>query len=713
MRHLIWIGGIIGLTVILGCGSWRGGEKWPFEKKIDKLEEYHHKYGEIMVSRPIFAKEAGFFEFKLSLTARELYDDVGLQIAGRFGDFDVAGFRGALKLQAPDVAAQTVQPFGNQMAFAFAETLLSNASADPSPENSAIIADLLKASLSVAAPTTQPTVRPARQALDVPDLPTNEAAQKAKAFADAAKIFEGVDAGELKMRARDRATEAANAHYHIKMLELFSNPAHQHLNKGEKFAFLVGNITVAPGRITREGFIAEVTFRFTYADIYGRGTADAFDVVSVFPSSVGQNTSLQALAASQRDIALQFQAAGYVAAANALYEQSRINQSNVASVNQVVSLSSFIRGSGEQLGFRIRGEYAPVDLTNYDIRDGARPVVLLQDLNIPIVMAAKTSKTVAEAGLSVLYPDRRILRDDLKQIERDLDGVERTLTQTRLQVKQAKQDPRSLALLMGTSRALEQRQQELEEERLRLQEELKIYIRMDVETRWVPVRKHDARHVFWWHRELRVRDGLYRAKVADKLRTETRARLAELGISGQNPRPPVDKWREVQWLRTVPDFLLHGGLSGYIYQLNALEDPPSSKPNAPIVTGVYPTTLPSDRPKDAQFVFGGVLAETIKVVAGGKAALVKVDPRVVNQPLRPAKDVYVSAIGPGGVPASQPATTHKVTFKGAYDGPVPKTILTTTSQPSGQKKVTIEERHGGVRKNIFAPTTKPRKWHKP
>ena len=233
-----WV--MVFLVFVPSCSrSWRNGaEKWSREQKIAKLAEYHSKFGEIAVGRPVVVGKQDALKFELGLSAQDLYIGVGTQVAGRLGVFDMRSFRGAASFQAPDVQLGGTSPGLRDELIATATQALLN-SAD-----SAALASVVKTALTGQSTSAQtqakgdpapdgedpadgedpstgeppddarpeePPPEPAtatRSAMALPALPTNSAAARAAALADQAGIFGALPT--LTMRQRDRATEAAS-----------------------------------------------------------------------------------------------------------------------------------------------------------------------------------------------------------------------------------------------------------------------------------------------------------------------------------------------------------------------------------------------------------------------------------------------------------------------------------------------------------------------
>src|SRR5690606_5077652 len=218
-----------------------------------------------------------------------------------------------------------------------------------------------------------------------PGLPENSAAVRTRELADQANVFEVPT--EVKLATHNRIDGAANAFYRVRLQELASDPHQLAMPEGVHPQLFVGNIAISPGTVTRKGFIAEVTLRFVPV-IDGIEDTSQYEVpaISAFPSGIGQNLHIESVAAYQRDIALQLRAMGYVAAAEALYEQSRLNTSDIKSANQRISISSFSRPSS--LGFRIRGEYIAAELDKHKNDKDSNSAELLQDINVPFVVMA-------------------------------------------------------------------------------------------------------------------------------------------------------------------------------------------------------------------------------------------------------------------------------------------------------------------------------------
>ncbi|MBP7935161.1 MAG: hypothetical protein KA354_10990 [Phycisphaerae bacterium] len=670
---LVWLA----CLVSVGCDNWRNGvHRWPrLPDKVKALEEYHTRFGEIAVTKPFVVAQQDFFKIDFELNAKQLYDDVTFQVAAKLGTFDVASFKSALTLEALTIPEHAVQPIRNQIAYKIAESLLQSNAASPEAN-----ASLLESLLGVAAPAAQAVTVPEQNATDAPELPENDAAARAKELADQAKAYEGLSV--VKLRARDRITEAANAFYHMRLHELSSDPGQLQMPGGIGVHVLVGNISVSPGTVTKEDFIAEVTLRFV---ALRKGTQDPspdeVTTVSVFPSAVGQNMEIESVSAYQRDIALQLKAMGYSAAANALAERSRLNTADIKSANQRISISSFSRLSS--LGFRIRGEYMAANLDDYRVKEGARPVVLLQDISVPFVVmvAARNDAlySLASARTHVAARDPAAALRMLRQVDAKIPSVRSNCKATdragdspRRAVCAAIQALEAAEAVDGKThqkppynttrkpnetapmkdmQALSRALRSIAEAQAALVPDLQVQI----ESRWVPATEKARNRVAWWYPELGAMQGLYRAQVADKLKEQ-------LPTAPQTPQKtshhcckfePSGSYKQ-QWYDSTPLSLAESGLSAWVYRLSKLEPDPG--PGVPKLTGVCPTSLPTTRNsvvivtgrnlEECTFLFGPVLGKLVGVFGQGQAAVVEIDP-IGLSPIPPGVyDAYVT--GPGG-----------------------------------------------------------------
>ncbi|HOW70467.1 MAG TPA: hypothetical protein PKY77_07695 [Phycisphaerae bacterium] len=669
---LVWLA----CLVSIGCDNWRHGvHRWPsLPDQVKAFEEYHTRFGEIAVTKPFVVAEQGFFKIDFELNAKQLYDDVTLQVAAKLGTFDVASFKSALTIEAPTIPEHAVQPIRNQIAYKIAERLLQSTAASPEAN-----ASLLESLLGVAAPAAQAVTVPEQNATDAPELPENDAAARAQELAGQAKAYEGLSA--VKLRARDRITEATNAFYHMRLHELSSDPGQLQMPGGIGVHVLVGNISVMPGTVTKEDFIAEVTLRFV---AFGKGTQDPLPdevtTVSVFPSAAGQNMEIESLSAYQRDIALQLKAMGYSAAANALAERSRLNTADIKSANQRISISSFARRSA--LGFRIRGEYMATNLDDYRVKEGARPVVLLQDINVPFVVmvAARNDAlySLAAARAHVTAGDPAAALKVLQKVNANIPSVGSSSTATDRASNPAKRAVRDAVTAVETAEALDRRGRPSPPSNSRSQpnetapmEETQALSRalrsiaeaqaalapdlqVQVETRWVPATDKARHRVAWCYPELGAMQGLYRAQVADRLEQQlpaaqtpqkTSDRCGEYGPVGSHER---------QWYDSTPRSLAESGLSAWVYRLPKLEADPG--PDVPRLTSVCPISLPINRSsvvvvtgrhlEGCTFLFGPVHGKLIGVFGQGQAAVVEIDP-IGLSPIPPGA-YELSVTGPGG-----------------------------------------------------------------
>ena len=634
--------------VVFGCvaaaGCWQHGHwAWDREEKIAQFAKYHRKFGEIAVGRPVVISKRDALKFELGLTARDLYDAVGTQFAGRLGQFDVASFRGALAFQAPTVPVLSASTeLRDGLVSNITQTLLENAAGDASAVTSQTLAGILVTALTgqVAATTEEPPPdeepEPETAVLAPMALPANAAAARSAELANQANVFGPLP--PLTLRTRDRASEAHASFTHIRLLELFSNPAQFGMPEGVQPILLAGNITVSPGTVTKEGFIAEVSLKLSLADRDGEvpfGQYHAIPVISVFPSTVGQNMDLQSLTAYQRDLALQLSAAGYGSAGQALLESSRLTQTNLRGLNQRVSISSFTRGATNHFGYRIRGEVWAAN------PNGMTPesVELLQDINVPFVAVAlepiNTAIKAVTAAMKRSDPNFAVDRDYFT-------------------------------------------------------------MRMDVETRWIAADEWTARKAAWWHPELRPIEGFYRARVADTLWVEDGEAIATLKAEKDNGKYVHF---QQQWSRTAPQSVLSSGMSGYKYILPLPAEP--KEPGRPRIAGFFPKSVPVDRRsvvivtgsdfgKAPLFTFAGVRGELIKTYQGGKVAAVVVDP--VGIPPLTTRDGGVGVVTSGGAHN----TKDGFAFVEAYRPP-----NRTTTIKDGTIKLEFIEVHGGAKPELF------------
>ncbi len=667
---------LLALVALLGACGWKHVHRRSAEAIVEKFGEYHRKFGEIAVGRPILLKDPSAMKVDLGFTARQLYDDIALDFAGRVGRFDVRSFRGALKFEAPTVTIPAAQPsLKEEIASQMAQALLEKVAAGGDANGAAALAEVLKsallpnASVSPAAadagsPSADGAAAPApetasaeaqgnggaaapitRSALGLPDLPENAAAARVAELADEAGVFAALPEVELSQPLRMR--QATNNYSLMKLIELGSDPNNYRMPKGHEAVLVIGNITVSPGTITRRSFVAEVSLKFTLTDEEGdtvkRSSGASYKpsmVRSLLPSGFGQNMNLQSLTASQRDLALALSAAGYVAAGQALLASSELMQRNLQSVNQRVSIAAFQRGSTNEFGYRIRGEQWAVNPDSFD----PEAVDLLQEVNLPYAVIA----TIPYEGYK-------------KDVARGLAYTGSNAAPT--------------ILRPGTD----------------------LFWRLSVETRWIPADERKARDAAWWYPELNLMEGMYRAHAADSLYAQSERWIDE--SKGKD----THHWRE-QWARNAVDAIFASGVSAYNYVLPLEEEPPKT-PGRPFIGHVYPETVPHDRPSvvlvtgsdfgaEPVFTFAGVPGKLIGTFADGAAAAVTVDPSGLK-PIWPATG-RVAVAAEGGA-----AENSVIVFTFSSPPSSPAATPTTMIKKDGQPVLTIEEQAGGARREIF------------
>jgi hypothetical protein len=618
-----------------GACSWKNMHLRDPEEIVEKFGEYHRKFGEIAVGRPVLINDAAAMKVSFGFTARELYEGIGLEFAARVGQFDVQSFKGALKFELPTVTLPVGGASGGlkeDIATGLAQALLVAAGGGQAVQVSAI-AEVLQAALAArsgAAPASQPTDEAdgagagaetrqtiTRSPLELPALPDNAAATRVAAPADAANVFGPLP--EVQLRQSLKLVEANNTFSLMRLLELRSDPSTFELPPGYEPVLMIGSITVSPGTVTRSGFLAEVTLKLSLSDEEGEALKaikyKPISAHSLVPTGFGQNMSLQSLTASQRDLALALSAAGYSAAGQALLESSRLSQQNILGVNQRVTISAFTRGVTNQFGYRIRGEAWSAAPTSLE----PAPVELLQELNLPF------------------------------------------------------------AVIVGLPR------KDIEDQ---IEAKVQVALRSSIETRWVPATEERARDVALWHPELELMEGYYRAHAADSLRKKSEAWIHE-------NRGNVDHHYREQWARNAVDSIYPSGLSGYNYVSGlASHRKAAATTSPPEISDVYPTSVPRDRQSiilirgahfgsQPVFTLAGVPATTVQLLDEGIAAVV-VDPVGVTS--IPAVKGNVAVATANGV----------AQFRGEFkfiDALHPKTTISKGGKPD----LTVEEQSGGSR----------------
>lgn len=652
---------------------------WDDDKKIQKIQQYHQEFGEIALSRPVVVSKPDRIKLDFQLTAKDIYNDIGIQAASRVGQFEAVSFRGAGKFEVPTIPEHTETPIGPAVGISGLQALVDAATQDPKPENLEILASVLKSALEAAKPLAEPVTIPARPPLGTPELPENIADARIKELSDAAKVFDPLPA--LRLNAVSRLTETANAHYHMRLHELFSDVDQIKAADSEEPVLLAGFITICPGSITEGGYVAE-TLVSIYLEYNNRNTP--VPVVSLFPSAIGQNLDLQSLFALQRSLALKMQAAGYVFGGAGQFDWAKLDQLNTRSLNQRVTVSSFNRGHSNQIGWRVRGEYwAASDSAKWKGRlINPGDAVLMQDVSLPTLMVAlipkevkaisqaaqEAVKTIAELE-ELLKPAPAVETKKLKAwrkrfiklIEKikdiDVPVVEST--------KQLYMPPNSwiekneiLAKMVetrlttaGATWDLEDFEKPLDEAKTSLDLWIKDgrpFIRFDIGTNWIPENSQEVAS----YPELSAREGYYRAQVADRLSKNATAE-ADKGISGTY---------EHTWNCVIPESMLNGISPALVCRVPFPIDPPKE---GPTIRDFYPTTLPFDRAsallvtgsnfqKDMRVLVGPLAATVLAVSSRGNAAVVAVDPSGVSSHLPMGGKVRVmTAVGTSELSANE------------------------------------------------------------
>ncbi len=543
---------------LIGCASWKYYDTWNEYQFADKVHEYRQKYGEISVSQPVVVKSQKAFRFELGMKPDDFYKQVGTQARARFGEFETTGFRGAVKLEAPVIPEHTVQPVAPKVITAALGALLGGASEDgadaATPEDKKLLAEVLKAALGAYEGTLTDRTIPEQKPISV-TAPENLSAQANAQTAAASKIVEGLAGGpELGYRPRDRVTEAANTFFHARLLETFSDPGNLRTPDGMEPLVIAGGITVTPGSITRKGFFTEIIMRAVIL-LDGKEvellTADKTPVrpqfLSVFPTMVGQNMDLETIQSVRHDLALQLLASGYVAAADAVYDKSRIYQAAARSLNQRVSISSFTRPSYGQIGFRIRGEYWAAEPEKVDAHHGVgfEPSTLLEPVSLPFVV--------------LMYAP------GAPSIPKKSSGGTQSIASVLAQREALTQDiENSMAADPTNTRAIQEFQ-------ARLDELPRIDVRLDISQRWIPEDAGDATK----YSDISLRESEYRAQAADHWKEKL------LGHRYANPNGTHElDWNRGQWM-TLP---------GAILDATSFRIPLSSDP-APRISSAIPGIL--------------------------------------------------------------------------------------------------------------------------
>lgn len=592
---------------------------WTRQKQIGKVEQYRREFGEISLSKPVVVSKPEKLKIDFQLSAKEIYNDIGLQAASRVGQFEAVSFRGAAKFEAATIPEHTVTPVGPAAGLGAMQALVDAATKDPKPENLEILASVLKAGIEAAKPLAEPVTIPEQKALGAPDLPENISDKRAKEFFDAAKVFDPLSS--LRLNTVTRLTETANAHYHLRLHEIFSDIEQFKLDKEDKVVLLAGFITVSPGSITGNGFTAECVLKLQVGNAVGMSDVP---VISLFPSAIGQNMDLQSLFALQRSLAIKLQAAGFVFGGTGQFDWSQIDSLNTRSLNQRVTISAFNRGHSNQIGWRIRGEYwaaSPNAKWQGRLIDPG-DAVLMQDVNVPILMVGIVPKDIAKTAEVTMATIANPQQDSTKGIAA-LKGEWTT----------AFRNTESFHLPEGNNDATS----EPTNEALPLLS-LKPMISIAIETRWIPEYEDSARS----YPEISSIEGLYRAEVADDLTNSSCLYCTSMGDKNhcKHIAPPKGHYRNTAE-PILRESLRHAIAPIYSFTVSYPRDA-ASKSLA--LSDAHPLQLPFDRAsamvltgdgfnKDMQVFVGPLVAKVLTVSNDKTIAAVVVDPTSMSSRL--------------------------------------------------------------------------------
>lgn len=663
VRLMIRISGCVLLPAVLlwgGCRSWRNWNTWDLQESLHKLQEYSIRFGSISVGEPVPVKMS-HFKFELDFDAKALYAEVSksLQVAGRFGQFSVVDVAVALKASAPSVPEKTVAPVRRQIAFAVAETLLANAAADPSPSGTQALLDLFGAAIGSAAPATQPVVIPAREPLAAPQIGENPAAKRVKELADAANVFGDVDA-QLTRRPIDLITETFDSHARKRWLEGVSALDDIMLGDDYVVRLFLTVISVSPGTVTKADFIAEASIRMKVIDdskskaAGSRSYGHPVNLLAVHPVGMNQSMDLQSFNASQYNILLDLVAQGYVSSGAARASAAQLKQQNVRALNQRVVVSSFQRAQTGHVGFRIRGEYWPIDPTNKQ-RDPFDPgdTVLLQDISVLALIVA-----VFDKG--------------------DMDPQKKN----RLEINVATRW---------------------------IPEKEKLFPYRSKGDMWAYLFDRG-------HRELAPTEQLYRHLVADRVYFLNKEKLSGNKLdwtdslksdSSTKLLPPVltDRQNEAKAVISY-ESAFYAAQTEAIYAAavgSAVMEQKLWRLAAPKIVTRFPSTLPADRPgyliikgegftADMAATVAGLRAQVVGTYADGKVALLQVDPVGVKK-LHPSKGPIVVATKAGmatlGTPQTPKQDVEFVSPEGSSPAK-PSTTITYTIPGQHEYKIKLE-----------------------
>lgn len=693
---------------------------WDEDEQIRRMEKYHREFGEIALSRPVVVSKPDKIKLDFQLSAKDIYSDIGIQVGSRIGQFEAASFRGAGKFEAPIIPEHTETPIGPAVGLGGLQAIVEAATKDPKPENLEVLASVLKAAIEAAKPLAEPVTVPARNPLSAPDLPENLAEKRVKEFADAAKIFDPLPG--LRLNAVNRFTETANAYYHMRLHELFSDIDQIKAADSEEPVLLAGFITICPGSITSSGYIAETVFA-PYLE-FGTHTV-AMPVVSLFPSAIGQNLDLQSMFTLQRSLALKMQAAGYAFGGAGQYDWSKLDELNTRSLNQRVTVSAFNRGQAMQVGWRIRGEY-------WAAGSGAKwrgrlvnsgDAVLMQDISLPVMLVAIAPKMVK--GVLQATQDHNKLLVELEELLKPAPNVDKDklgawLERIRNLIRRIKvldnpsalESSQLITLLndwIGKNETLAKKVEErlarpgvvwdihefgspMSEAREAMEMWVKDWrpsLRCDIHTAWIPEREDDYKK----YPELATIEGKYRAQVVDGLGRSgpTRAKTGTLGTY------------EHTWNCVAHDAIRDGVSPTVVIKFPFPIDAPKQKPT---ISDVYPTRLPTDRAaalvvtgesfqKDMQVVVGPHSARVL--AAATNVAVVLVDPVAVSTRLPVGGKVRVVT----GAGASELSATTVEFTESPERSDRPRTLFEFKSNGQTTHSLDVTELSGGARPEVL------------